>query len=301
MSKSKIVVVDDFRKEFLDKLKEFGKVVKLTDITGYNQLDDVNILVVRSKTKVGKDLVDRMPSLKCVITATHGTDHVAVDYLKMKSIEFCNVAAQCYDVAQGVLAYILAKATNLVDADRSIKKGEWKKKELKGFRIKGKTLGVIGCGGIGREVVKMASALEMNVIVYDPYVDMSDLNVSLDELLETSDFITVHIPLTEKTRGLIGKNEIKKMKTGAYIINTARGGIVDEEALLSALNEGIISGAALDVYKYQPPFKNEVSHKLIRNERVMASPHSIGQTSEAVDEKGEGVIEIIRNFISRNN
>jgi D-3-phosphoglycerate dehydrogenase len=301
MSEPKIVVVDDFRKEFLDKLKKFGKVVKLTDITGYNQLDDVNILVVRSKTKVGKDLVDRMPSLKSVITATHGTDHVAVDYLKMKSIEFCNVAAQCYDVAQGVLAYILAKATNLVDADRSIKKGEWKKKELKGFRIKGKTLGVIGCGGIGREVVKMASALEMNVIVYDPYVDMSDLNVSLDELLETSDFITVHIPLTEKTRGLIGKNEIKKMKTGAYIINTARGGIVDEEALLSALNEGIISGAALDVYKYQPPFKNEVSHKLIMNERVMASPHSIGQTSEAVDEKGEGVIEIICNFISKNN
>jgi D-3-phosphoglycerate dehydrogenase len=241
-----------------------------------------------------------MPSLKYVITATHGIDHVAVDYLKKKGIDFCNVAAQRYDVAQGVLAYILAKATNLVDADRSMKKEEWKKKELKGFRIKGKILGVVGYGGIGREVVKMASALEMRVIVYDPYVAVPDFSVSLDELLETSDIITIHIPLTDETKGLIGEEEMKRLKKGVYIINTARGGIVNEEALLHGLNQGIISGVAMDVYENQPPFGKDVSKKLIMNEKVLASPHSIGQTFEAVDEKGDGVIKIIEDFISRN-
>jgi D-3-phosphoglycerate dehydrogenase len=147
----------------------------------------------------------------------------------------------------------------------------------------------------------MASALGMNVVAYDPYVKNSEIAVTLDTLLETSDFITIHVPLTEETKSMIGKDEISKMKDGAYLINTARGGIVDERALLDALQEGKLSGAALDVYEHQQPFENEVSNKLIRDEKVIATPHSIGQTAEAVEEKGEGVIKIIKNFIKKSS
>ena len=297
MNKHKILVADDYSKEVFGALAKYGEVIKVTDVDDDIQLDDVTIIVVRSKTRVDEKLVDRMRNLKCVITATHGTDHICIYYLKEKGIKFYNVPVQSYDVSQGVIAYILAHSTKLVEGDRSMKRGEWKKRELKGFRIKGKTLGIIGYGRIGRKVAKMASALGMNIVVYDPYVKGNEIAVTLDELLEKSDFMTVHVPLTEETRGMIGKKEISKMKNGAYLINTARGGIIDEEALLDALHEGKLSGAALDVYEQQPPFENRVSNKLIKDKKVIATPHSIGQTIEAVQEKGKGVIKIIKDFI----
>jgi len=297
MNKHKILVADNYGKEFYDQLAKYGEVVKATNIDDDVQLDDVTILVVRSKTKVNEKLVDRMRNLRCVITATHGIDHVNVGCLKEKGIKFYNVPVQSYDVAQGVMAYILAHSTNLVKGDRSMKRGEWKKKELRGCRIKCKTLGIIGYGRIGKEVARMASALEMNVVVYDPYVKSGEFAVTLNELLEMSDFITVHVPLTEKTKHMIGKNEISKMKNGVYLINTSRGGIIDEGALLDALHEGKLSGVALDVYEHHSPFENELSNRLIKDERVIAAPHSIGQTIEAIEEKGEGVIKIIKDYI----
>jgi len=300
MNKHKILVADDYGKKFYDELATYGEVVKATDVDDDVGLDDVTVLVVRSKTKVNEELVDRMQNLKCVISATHGIDHVNVDCLKEKGIKFYNIPVQSYDVAQGVMAYILAHSTNLVEGDRSMKRGEWEKKELRGCRIKGKTLGIIGYGKIGREVAKMASALEMKVVVYDPYAKDNEFAVTLDKLLETSDFITIHVPLTEETKGMIGRNEISKMKNGAYLINTARGGIIDEEALLDALCEGKLSGVALDVYEHQPPFQNELSNRLIKDKRAIATPHSIGQTFEAIEEKGEGVIKIIKGHIRRH-
>jgi len=301
MNKHKILVADDYNKEFFNELAKYGEVVKASNIGNDVQLEDVTILVVRSKTRVDEKLVNRMRNLKCVISATHGVDHVHVDCLKEKGIKFYNIPVQSYDVAQGVMAYILAHSTNLVEGDRSMKRGEWKKRELRGCRIKGKTLGIIGYGKIGREVARMASALRMNILVYDPYVEDNEFAVTLDELLEKSEFITVNVPLTEETKGMIGRNEISKMKKGTYLINSARGGIIDEEALLDALHEGKLSGVALDVYEQQPPFENKMSNKLIRDEKVIATPHSIGQTIEAVEEKGEGVIKVIKDFIEGNN
>src|SRR3990170_2696582 len=140
MKKNKILVVDDYTKEFFDELATYGEVVKASEIDDHVQLADVNILVVRSKTKVDKRLVDRMRNLKCVITATHGMDHMCVDYLKEKRIKCYNAPVQSYDIAQGVMAYIFAHSTRLLEGDRSMKRGEWRKKELRGFRIKGKTL-----------------------------------------------------------------------------------------------------------------------------------------------------------------
>ena len=297
MGRHKILVADNYSEKFFDEIAKYGEVVRASTLDEDVQLDDVTILVVRSKTKVNEKLVDRMQSLKCVISATHGMDHVDVECLEERGIRFHNVPVQSYDIAQGVMAFILAHSTNLVEGDRSMKRGEWKKKDLKSCRIKGKTLGIIGYGRIGKEVDRMASALGINVVTYDPYAKENEVAVDLDTLLETSDFITIHAPLTEETRGLIGKSEISKMKDGAYLINTARGGIIEEEALLEALHKGKLSGAALDVYEHQPVFENEVCNKLIRNEKITATPHSIGQSTEAVEEKGEGVLKVIKDYI----
>jgi len=160
-------------------------------------------------------------------------------------------------------------------------------------------LGIIGCFKIGREVARLGSALGMKVIVSDPCIqDDKIVLVSLDELLRISDFITVNCPLTEATRDLIGREEIAKMKDDAFIVNTARGGIINEEALLDAVRAGKV-GAALDVFVSKTPFEYEVTNSLIKSERVIATPHSIGQTFEAIDEKGEGVIKAIEDHVKR--
>jgi len=295
-----ILVCDNFGKEFLDRLSKFGSVFQSSDIDYSLPLDKVTILVVRSKTKVNKELVDIMKSLECVITATHGIDHIDLNYLDKKGIKFNNVPAQSYDVAQGVIAYILAHCTNLVEGDRSMKRGEWKKTSLIGCRVTGKILGIIGCGKIGKEVARLGSALGMKVVVSDPCIQGGDIAVvSLDELLRTSDFITANCPLTNGTKDLIGKDEIAKMKDGAFLVNTARGGIINEKALLDAVRAGKV-GAALDVLSSRTPFEDEVVSGLIKNERVIATPHSIGQSHEAIDEKGEGVIKAIEEHVKAN-
>jgi phosphoglycerate dehydrogenase-like enzyme len=298
MSDNTILVCDNFGQKFLDRLSEFGTVFQSSDVDYSLPLDKVTILVVRSKTKVNKELVDIMKSLECVITATHGIDHIDLDCLDKHGIKFYNVPAQSYDVAQGVIAYILAHATNLVEGDRSMKRGQWKKTSLIGCRVTGKTLGIVGCGKIGREVARLGSALGMNVVVSDPCIqDAPGVTVvSLDELLCSSDFISVNCPLTGGTRDLIGKDEIAKMKDGVFLVNTARGGIINEKALLDALEAGKV-GAALDVLVSKTPFDDDVASKLIQNERVIVTPHSIGQTHEAIVEKGEGVIKAIQTHI----
>ena len=297
MSNHIILVCDNFSQEFLERLSKFGKVYQSSDIDYSLPLEKVTILVVRSKTKVNKELVTVMKNLECVITATHGVDHIDLNVLAEKGISFYNVPAQSYDVAQGVIAYILAHCTNLVEGDRSMKRGEWKKTSLIGCRVAGKTLGIVGCGKIGREVARLGSALGMKVVVSDPCIQDANVTVvSLDELLETSDFITVNCPLTNGTRDLIGREEIAKMKDGVLVINTARGGIINEEALLDAVTSGKVY-AALDVLVSKTPFEDEFAKALILNERVMVTPHSIGQSHEAIEEKGEGVIKAVEAHV----
>jgi D-3-phosphoglycerate dehydrogenase len=299
MSNQIILVCDNFGQDFIDRLSNFGRVYQSSDINYSLPLDKITILVVRSKTKVTKELIDIMKNLECVITATHGIDHIDLDCLNEKGIVFRNIPAQSYDVAQGVIAYIMAHSTNLVQGDRSMKRGQWKKNLLVGRRVTGKTLGLIGCGKIGREVAKLGSALRMNVVVSDPCLKDNDSIsvVSLDELLRTSDFISVNCPLNNCTRNLIGKKEIAKMKDGVFLVNTARGGIINEQALLEAVMSGKV-GVALDVFSTKKPFEDEVVNNLIKNEHVIATPHSIGQTHEAIIEKGEGVIKAIDNYVN---
>ena len=301
MTNHTILVCDNFGKEFLDRLSKFGKVLQSSDIDYNLPVDEVTVLVVRSKTKVNNDTVGVMKKLECVITATHGLDHIDQPYLAERGINFYNVPAQSYDVAQGVIAYILAHATNLVEGDRSMKQGQWKKASLIGCRVTGKTLGVVGCGKIGREVARIGCALGMNVVVFDPCIadDGTVTLVCMEDLVKSADFISVNCPLTNGTRDLISEKEIALMKDGVFLVNTARAGIINEQALLDALNAGKVS-AALDVFSTKTPFEDELSTNLINHEHVIATPHSIGQTYEAVEEKGEGVIKAIQDHISKN-
>ena len=296
-----MLVLAKFRDAFYEQLCDHN-------ISIYHEIPDppdvINVLVVRSNTKVDKQLVDQLPNLDSVISATHGMDHIDEEYLKDRGINFYNVPVQSYDVAQGVIAYILAHATNLLQADRSMKQDKWRKSELVGCRIKNKTLGIIGYGKIGKELAQIASALGMNVLIYDPYINPSSIELAsytvhaLDELLRQSDYLSLHVPLTEKTKGMIGKHEINQMKNGAYLINTARGGIVDEQALLEALEKGKLSGAGLDVFVHQHPFYYDISRILVQSPHVIATPHSIGQTTEALRKKGETVMKIIQDIFS---
>lgn len=223
---TKVLVLDDFDEEFFIELEKYCEVTKEID----ERSEDAEILVVRSRTRVDDELIRKLPNLRLVITATHGEDHIDKRALAERNIPYRSTPMQSYDVAQGVMAYVFAFATNLVVADRYLKRGEWKKGELKGFRIEGKTLGIVGYGKIGMEVAKQAIANGMRVIVYDkdPKArSKSNLPVTfvdkLDELLRKSDIATLHVPLTQDTIGMIGERELSMMQDGAFLINTTRG------------------------------------------------------------------------------
>ncbi len=298
--KPKVLVLDSFDEEFFEKLGED------CEILDENRMGEAEILIVRSNTTVDRQFVSKLPNLKMVVTATHGEDHIDKQTLAERGIAYHTAPVQSYDVAQSVMAYIFAFATNMVKADRSMKKGEWRKKELVGFRVEGKTLGIIGHGRIGREVARQAVANGLKVIVYEKDARARLENrlpirfaENLQELLSNSDIVTIHVPLTEETRGMIGERELAIVKDGAYLINTARGGVVDEEALLKALETSKLAGVALDVFHHQPPLLNNSSEKLACHEKVIASPHSIAQTREALNQKGESVLKIIREHMGK--
>jgi D-3-phosphoglycerate dehydrogenase len=299
--KPKVLVLDSFDEEFFKQIKNYCEIVDET------RESEVEILIVRSNTRVDRELLTRLPKLRLVITATHGEDHIDKQALAERGIPYRNAPVQSYDVAQGVMAYIFAFATNMLNADRLMKKGEWRKRELVGFRIEGKVLGIIGYGRIGREVARQALANGMKVIVYEKDPKMRRENSlpvvfvdRLEDLLSKSDIITIHVPLTDETKGMIGERELNMVKDGAYLINTARGGIIDEEALLKALEKGKLAGAALDVFQHQPPLINNLSGELAQHEKVIASPHSIAQTKEALRQKGEAVLKIIREYLGKS-
>jgi len=295
----RILVTDGFGRDFLESLAKYGEIINSESINEEFERD-IDILIVRSRTKVDRNLIDRMKSLK-MVTATHGTDHIDAEYLLEKGIEFYNAPVQSYDVAQGVIAYILAFATNLVKSDRQMKRGVWGKKGLKGIRIKEKVLGIIGYGKIGREVADLATKMGMKVVAYDPYVKNDNpILVDLKDLLHNSDFITIHVPLTEETKDMLGKDEFELMKKGTFLICTARGGIIDEEVLLQALDQEALGGAAFDVFEHQPPFNDEISNRIVRHENIISTPHSIAQTIEALKDKERRVIEIVEDYVKRS-
>lgn len=233
-------------------------------------------MIVRSATKVEGDLLDNAKKLRVIGRAGEGLDNVDYEKAKVLGISLVNTPHVSFvSVAELTIGYILALARNIVQGTTSLRQGNWEKEELMGIEVSGKTLGVIGCGYIGKDVERLAIALGMQVIPVEECV--SDRFVSLGEMLPKADFITIHVPLTPRTHHMISVREFELMKRGAMLIDCSRGGVVDQEALYRAIVSGKVAGAALDVFEEEPP-KNS---KLLTLKNVIATPHMGAQTREA--------------------
>jgi D-3-phosphoglycerate dehydrogenase len=276
----KVLVSDPIFDEGIKLLEQKGyQVTKAWDLPKaelQNIISDYDALIVRSATKVNADLIAKAKSLKVIGRAGDGLDNVDLEQAKKQGIAVVNTPhVASTSVAELAIGHLLAIARGIVEGTISLREGRWVKEESMGVEVNGKTLGIIGCGSIGREVKKLAMGLGMNVLTVDVCVGAEF--VPLDQMLPRADFISVHVPLTPHTRHLLSTKEFGKMKTGVMIINCSRGGIVDEEALYNALVQGKVKAAALDVFEKEPP-KNS---NLLTLRNVYATPHVGAQTYEA--------------------
>ncbi|MBI2026346.1 MAG: phosphoglycerate dehydrogenase [Deltaproteobacteria bacterium] len=247
-------------------------------------IENYDIIAVRSSTRLTQDVLEHAHCLKLIVRAGIGVDNIDLKAATQKGIIVENTpGGNVVTTAEHALALLFAVARHIPQSYHTLLQGQWKRSYFLGTEISGKTLGIIGLGNIGRIVADRAQGLKMNIIGYDPYIssqkaaELEIKLVSLDELLSESDFVTIHVPLLEGTKNLITLNELRKMKKGSFLINCARGGIVKESDLLIALNEGIISGAALDVFEQEPP----ISNPLVSHPRVVSTPHLGASTEDA--------------------
>ncbi len=285
----RVLVCDPIAEEGIRYLRQYAEVdvaqEKLTPERLADIIPEYDAIIVRSATKVPREVIEKGKKLKVIGRAGAGLDNIDVAAAREFGVEVRNTpGANTLAVAEHTLGLIIALARNLVDAVNSLKAGRWEKKRFVGVGLAGKTLGIVGYGRIGREVAKRAKAFGMRILVnqrrltpelaMDPDVTAVDLN----DLLAESDFVTLHVPLRPENVGMIGKEQLARMKPGAFLINTARGPIVDEEALLEALESGHLGGAALDVYAKEPP---DPDHPLIRHPKVICTPHIAAQTEDA--------------------
>ncbi len=295
--------MSNFKILITDGLEENGQSIlraasNLDDKAGISATDLImavggyDALIVRGRTKVTAEVFDAAKKLKVVGRAGVGVDNIDLEAAKKHNVIVVNSpTATTLAVAELTFGLLLATAREIPRADAAMKKGEWLKKELEGVELNGKTLGIIGYGRIGMEVGKRAAAFGMNVVAYDPFISEDEIKargaepVSIQDLYEWSDFISLHLPLNVQTRDLIGPLAFSEMKDGVRIVCAARGGIIDESALLAALNSGKVAAAGLDVFENEPPGLTE----LVTHPKVVATPHIGAQTIEAQARAAEDI------------
>lgn len=299
----KLIVCDPLDPKAIAAMREGGVDVDVKDDITLDGLGEIianyEAMVVRSRTKVREPLIDKATNLKAIIRAGVGLDSIDVDYAEQRAIEVRNTpAASSNAVAELTVGYLFALARPIVQATMSMKEGKWEKKKLLGTELAGKTLGLIGFGRIGSLVGQKARALGMLVLFHrrtDIDVEFAT-QVELDELLERADYISLHVPHTSATHHLLGKEEFAKMKDGVYVINCGRGGTLDEDALIEAIESGKVAGAALDVYEDEA---EERGQKLMARPEVIGSPHIGAGTVEAKARVGEETARIAIEIASR--
>ena len=285
----KVIVCDAIDEIGITILKKAGLVVDYKpEIEPDNLLTNVgesNVIIVRSRTKITKKVIDAAPNVKIIARVGVGLDNIDTEYAESKGIKVLNAAEAAMNaVSELVIGHMLALSRSIPKANDGLKNGKWLKKELVGSELRGKYLGIIGVGNIGRNVGRIAKCLRMNLIGYDifpinqDYVrEVSMIKTDLKTLLENSDFVTCHVPLTEQTKHLINSETLSYMKATSFLINTSRGEIIDEKSLFTALTEKRIAGAALDVFEVEPPTNTE----LLNLPNMICSPHIAAQTKEA--------------------
>jgi len=292
----KILICDAFDASLPERLQAYGEVT--SDI---KQLPEADIALIRSKTKCTKEWLDKANCLKMIIRGGVGMDNIDRDYAKKKGIITTNTPeASSIAVAELAMALMLSIPNHIVRAHEGMSRNKWLKKQCKRGELYGKTLGLIGIGRIAREVAIRSKAFGMNIIAYDPYVkqsDVAEMKESWDEFLAKSDYISLHIPFTEETSGIINKEAIAKMKDGASIINTGRGKCVVEKDIAQALADGKLAGYGNDVWYNDPP----ESSSLIGAPNTVLTPHIGASTSENLLRIGDIIVAKIRDFVAKAN
>ncbi len=282
-----ILVADPIAEEGVDILRNFAQVdvkTKLKPEELIAIIGNYDALIVRSQTQVSADVIESGKKLKVIGRAGVGIDNIDVDAASRRGITVVNApTGNTVSAAEHTIALMLALARHIPEANSQLKSGLWQRGKLVGTELRNKTLGIIGLGNVGSEVAKRAQAFEMRVIAHDPFVSTNYAHthkvnlVSLDQLLHESDFITLHLPLTLSTKTLIGAKELAKFKPTARIINTARGGLIDEQALVKAIEDGKIAGAAFDVFSTEPV----TDSPLLKCDGIIVTPHLGASTIEA--------------------
>lgn len=268
-------------------------------------IGEYDIVVVRSRTTLTGDLIGKAGNCRIIARVGVGLDNIDLDAAEARGIRVVNASEGAVNaVAELVLGLMLSLARKIAYADRGIRGGRWPKKEARGTELRGKYLGIVGVGNIGRRLGRLARALNMNVIGYDVAPidgefarEVGLMKADLDTLLRSSDYVSLHVPLLDSTRHLINSERIGSMKDSAVVINASRGGVVDEEALYEALRYGRLGGAALDVFESEPA----VGTRLVELDNVILTPHVGAQTAEAqslaANVVGEKIIQILRGVI----
>jgi len=305
----KILIAEDVTGSGVDRLKQkyqvesdwdlWKKIPQLKDA-----LRDADALLVRNQTKVNADLLAQARLLKIIGRAGAGYDNVDVEAASQVGVVVCySPEENAVSVAEHVFGLLLALARKIPGADRSVKNGGWERKKYHGFELMGKTLGILGLGKIGFRVALRAKAFGMRLLAHDAYLSSTSLHatesgatlVAMDQLLAESDFLSVHLPLTLETRGLLNRQSFSKMKPTAFIINTSRGEVLVEKDLALALQHGQLAGAALDVREKEPPAADSPLNGL---DNVILTPHTAGLTYEAQEKVVEAVAEDVDRVLS---
>ncbi len=300
----KIVVADHIAQSAVDVLaaEKSWQVIDLgkSRTSLQSEITDADALLVRSATKVNGELLQRAPRLRVVGRAGVGVDNVDLDAATKKGVVVMNTpGGNAVSVAEQTLALLVSMARRIPQADASMKQGKWEKKKFTGIELRGKTLGLIGLGKIGNEVARLAQAYQMTVVAYDPYVSpavASQQNIRLlllEDVLKVSDFISLHCSLTAETHHLLNRERLALAKPGVRIANCARGELIDEDALLAALESGHVAGAGLDVFETEPP----TNQRLVSHPNVIATPHIAGSTEEAQELVGIRIAEQVRDYL----
>ena len=301
----RILANDGLQQGAIDKLTSLGFEVVNNhydkDELG-NILREFDILVIRSATKVTADILAQAEggNLKLIIRAGVGIDNIDVPYATQKGVVVKNTPnASSESVAELAIGHMFALARFIAISNCTMREGQWNKKKYEGIELGGKTLGIVGMGRIGKALAKKAEALGMRVVYNDMFGKQDELSyefLELDELLRTSDFISLHVPYDKEKGALIGKAQFDIMKEGVYLINCSRGKVVEESALLEALNSGKVAGAGIDVFEEEPTKNKE----LVNHYRVSVTPHIGASTKEAQERIGEEVVTTIVDFVANN-
>ncbi len=289
-----ILISDAFDPLLPDKLKKFGEVTE-----DKNRLSEADVVLVRSKTQCSKEYIDSAPKLKLIIRGGVGTDNIDKEYARGKAIQVNNTPrASAIAVSELTFALMLAVPNRLIEGHNSMMQGKWIKKELKRTELYGKNLCLVGAGNIATEVARRAAAFGMKVFAYDKYVKKSEyaeMKQNISELAAVADYLSLHVPLTDETRGMINSAVIGKMKEGAVLINTCRGGCIDAEDVAAALHLGKLRAYVTDVWPADPPPDD---YPILKAPNVIMTPHIGASSRENLLRTGEEVESIIEEYVN---